>query len=252
MVITIMKKIKIHFLFLVLLLFAFMIGLVKEMFFILICFTIHELGHYFFINLFKYKVSNITIYPFGGIINYQEKNDFIYKTILIMCGGVLFNLIFVFVFNIIGFKMLAQINFYFFLINILPINPLDGGKILILLLSLFLPNRLSKIIVYILSIVLIIFFMFIFKLDGLYFYFVFAMLLKENVFSIINVKKEYKKFVLLKHLNPNDKLKIKETKFWINNPIESLFIGRNMIFDYETFKVSEEDILKRYYKTKKD
>ena len=94
--------------------------------------------------------------------------------------------------------------------------------------------------------------MFIFKLDGLYFYFVFAMLLKENIIAIINFKKEYKKFVLLKHLNPNDKLNIKETKFWINNPIESLFIGRNMIFDYETFKVSEEDILKRYYKTKKD
>lgn len=231
---------------------SFMIGLVKEMIYIIICFIIHEIGHYFFIRIFKYKATNITVYPFGGIISYQEKNDFIHKSFFIMIGGVLFNLIFYLVFSILNIKILAQINLCFFIINILPINPLDGGRLLILSLSLFLPTLLSKFVVYIFSIILTISLFLILKPDGLYFYFISLIIIKENVYAIININREYKKFLLLKHLNPNDKLKNKETRFWTNKPIDSLFIGKNMIFDYETFKITEGEVLKKHFKTKKD
>ena len=60
-------------------------------------------------------------------------------------------------------------------------------------------------------------------------------------------------FLLLKHLNPNNNLKNRITKFWTKEPILSLFDGRNTVFDFETFKVQEEVILNSHYKNiKKD
>jgi stage IV sporulation protein FB len=77
----IMKKFKFHYSFLILLLFSFFLGLIKEMVLIIFVLMIHEIGHLLFILLFKNSISNIIIYPFGGVINYELKNDFIYVVV---------------------------------------------------------------------------------------------------------------------------------------------------------------------------
>ena len=69
----IMKKYNIHFSFSILLVASLMLGLFMNMLLILICFAIHELGHLFFIKIFKYRFSNFSLYPYGGVISYQEK-----------------------------------------------------------------------------------------------------------------------------------------------------------------------------------
>ncbi len=58
-------------------------------------------------------------------------------------------------------------------------------------------------------------------------------------------------FLLMKHLNPNDELSCKETRFWCKNPIESIFMGRYTIYDFETFKVEEKKVLKNHFANKK-
>lgn len=247
-----MKKFRVNFLFVIFVVIAIMIGLSKELLAILLCFTIHEFGHLLFIILFKYKVNNFNLYPFGGVISYQEKNDFIYKELLIMTGGIVFNLIFVLVFHLLNLTLLSKTNMYFVILNSLPVNPLDGGRILIIFLSLFLPNKLSKTIVYCFSIFVVILMLFLLKVDGVYLYFIILLILKENILNLLKVKEEYNKFLLIKHLNTNRKLRDKITKFWTFDPIDSLFRGRNMIFDYETFKISEEELLKKHFKIKKD
>ena len=54
-------------------------------------------------------------------------------------------------------------------------------------------------------------------------------------------------FLIVKHLNPNNKLKNKITKFWTKNPLLCLYDGKNTVYDFETFKVKEEVILKKYF-----
>ena len=97
--ITIMKKYSINYTFVVLMLFAILLGLAKEFFLILFCLILHETGHLIFIKLFKYKINKITLYPFGGVIIYENKNDFIFKSVLICLGGILCNFLFYMLFK---------------------------------------------------------------------------------------------------------------------------------------------------------
>lgn len=249
----IMKKFKIHPLFFMFLIFGILMGLFFEMINILFVLMIHEVGHLFFINLFKNKIIDFYLYPFGGVIVFEEKNEFIYKAFLINYGGIVFNLLFFAIFKIIDLNYLSSLNLYFALINFVPIYPLDGGRGLNLLISFFLPNRLSKLITYFTSIILsvVIGIWLFLNYNGLYLILYCIFFLKVNILAIKFINHEYQKFLLLKFLSPNDKLKTKETTLFTTNPIKNLYLGKNTVFNYKTFKVKEEVILSKHFKNKK-
>lgn len=81
------------------------------------------------------ECSNITVYPFG--LNLKLKNTIIYNLsdeIILYMAGPLSNILMALVTIFIGFRNEFLIDFYYknlalFLINILPIVPLDGGMI---------------------------------------------------------------------------------------------------------------------------
>jgi stage IV sporulation protein FB len=210
---------------------------------------IHEIGHLLFIILFKNSVSNIIIYPFGGVINYELKNDFIYKELLITLGGVLFNLLFYLLFKMLKLELLANINLVFLTINIIPIQPLDGSRILTLILSINLPYYLAKIICFIVSLTLslMLFIYIVLNQSGFYYMLLVIFLIRMNIFSIIKLNKEYRMFLLLKYLNPNIRLKDKMTTIFTYNPIKNIFYGKNTIFNFKSFVVKEEVVLKKYF-----
>lgn len=253
MAITIMKKCSINYTFIVLMLFAILLGLSNEFFLILFGLIFHEIGHLIFIKLFEYKINKITLYPFGGVIVYENKNDFIFKSILICLGGILSNFLLFMLFKFFNLYSLSNVNLLLLLINLLPIFPLDGGRILVLVLSLFIPYKLSKKFVHYLSIVFVILLAIYLSmyLNGIYWYLLLAFFIKSNISSLIFLKKDYQFFLLMKHLNPNDKLSCKETRFWCKNPIESIFMGKYMVYDFNTFKIEEKKILKKYFENKK-
>ena len=89
-----MKKFKIHPMFLILIILSFMMGFGSDLFKIIFVLIIHECGHLVFLNIFKFKINDVCFYPFGGIINYEFKNDFLYKEFMISFGGVLLNFLF--------------------------------------------------------------------------------------------------------------------------------------------------------------
>ena len=249
MVFTIMKKFKFHYSFLILLLFSFFLGLIKEMFLIIFVLMIHEIGHLLFIILFKNSVSNIIIYPFGGVINYELKNDFIYKELLITLGGVLFNLLFYLLFKMLKLELLANINLVFIIVNLFPIHPLDGSRILTLILSINLPYYLAKNICFIVSLTLslIALIYIVLNQSGFYYVFLTIFLIRINIISIIKINKEYYMFLLLKYLNPNLRLKNKMTTLFTYNPIKNLFYGKNTIFSFKSFVIKEEVVLRKYF-----
>ena len=124
----------------------------------------HELGHYLTAYSLKINVSNITIYPFGGITKLNTKiNTEIEKELLIALSGIIFQYIFylfICYLNKISLIRDYTLNIYtiynnetiFF--NLLPIYPLDGSKILNLLLIIYIPYKVSNLIIIIMILIL--------------------------------------------------------------------------------------------------
>ena len=130
---------------------------------------IHELGHYIIAKINNFNVEKIIIYPYGGLVKMNNLiNTNINKELIVAISGIIFQTIYyiliLFLYNkgiireyIFNLFTMHHINILIF--NILPIHPLDGSKILNLLLSKIIPfdlaNKLNIIISIITLIVLI-------------------------------------------------------------------------------------------------
>lgn len=94
--------------------------------------TVHELSHFAAAKFMGLESSHITVYPFG--LNLKLKNTVIYslsEEIILYSAGPLSNALMALFGVFLGFGA----DFYYknaalFLLNILPIAPLDGGMIL--------------------------------------------------------------------------------------------------------------------------
>lgn len=127
---------------------------------------IHELGHVFMAKVNDYDIKQITIYPYGGLVEIDSKiNTQIYKELMVSIGGILIQLIYfvvVLFFNRIGyireyiFNLFVMYNSSILFFNLLPIYPLDGSKILSLILYYFIPYKIVNKLVIIISFVMIV------------------------------------------------------------------------------------------------
>ncbi len=98
---------------------------------------IHELCHLAMAFYFGYTIESVVIYPFGTCGHIKE---FLYKNLLeeiciIMAGPISHIFIIIFLKIIQSDIMYININLVLFLFNLLPIYPLDGSKLIILLLQ---------------------------------------------------------------------------------------------------------------------
>ena len=106
---------------------------------------IHELGHFTTAKLLKFNVKKIIIYPFGGITIIEDLiNKDINEELLIATSGIIAQFLFYLLIiylnkeGLIRDKVLDIYTTYntgMILFNLLPIYPLDGSKILNLILS---------------------------------------------------------------------------------------------------------------------
>ena len=139
----------------------------------LIAFTsiiiIHELGHYIIAKINNLNPEKITIYPFGGITKLNNLiNTPINNELEEAISGVIFQsiyyliIIFLYKNHFIReyiFNEFTTYHYSILLFNLLPIYPLDGGKITNLILSKLLPYKASiKITIFISIITFIIIF----------------------------------------------------------------------------------------------
>ena len=132
-------------------------GYIRNVLIIFFICLIHEMGHIFFIKLFKYKVVSIDIYPFGGYTKVDKMiNTSINKDILISLGGILFqSILYLFTYN---YSLFTYYNLIILVFNLLPIIPLDGNKVL----NLFLEKKYSYYLSYKLNIFISIIFLILF------------------------------------------------------------------------------------------
>ncbi len=186
-------KIKINIITYIALLLSFLSGYFDYTFVLIISIIIHELGHCIVGSLLKMKVKEIEIYLFGGITKLESSlNTKIYKEILMIISGPLVQILFILLMyklNTLGiirnitYEKIYMINILLLKFNLLPIIPLDGGRLLNNLLDYILPYKQSIKVTLLISLVLtpLIFFI-IGKILAIYLF----------IFILINIYEEFK------------------------------------------------------------
>lgn len=115
---------------------------------------IHEIGHLLMGVFLSYEVETFRIMPLGFSIEFKEKiekyNKKIFKSqkvvldkMLIAMAGPITNLIIILILIIVKNSNLNLIysNLIIMLFNLIPIYPLDGGRIILNLFKLFKENK---------------------------------------------------------------------------------------------------------------
>lgn len=121
------------------------VGIMAAIFF---CVILHELGHSLVAQRLGIRVSQITLYPIGGIAQLTQQPD-PKREICITIAGPLVNLVIGLI--LLPFasnelvRTLALANFVLFFFNLLPAFPMDGGRLLRAFLALTLePARATQ------------------------------------------------------------------------------------------------------------
>ena len=172
---------------------------------------IHELGHYTAAKLLKFKVLKIVIYPFGGITKIHDLiNKDINEEILVATSGVIFQFIFYLIIvylNHINIIRDYTLNIYILynnqiiFFNLMPIYPLDGSKIINLLLSKFFNYNLSNKLTIMISLIGMSLFILTSSYNHNYSYImVLSVLIIYNYKFIKQLKYIYNKFLLERYL----------------------------------------------------
>lgn len=232
----------------------------------------HELGHYMMAVSFGWRIKNITLWVFGGVMDTDEHgNRPLYEEALVSIAGPLQHvLIFLFLTIVAPFDVVPQsiteliiyYNSAILLFNLLPVWPLDGGKLLFTLLSAVTPYKKAHTAMILISIMVSICILFVFlfimpfTLSSI---FIFLFILLEN-------RTEWKQryYVFLRFLSTRFYGKNYATKI---NPIEvmhnaslfevfSLFIRERKHVIYITYpgnkreSIHEIDCLRSYFQKK--
>ena len=210
---NIFPKIKIDYSTYIIILMALLAGYIKNISIILIIVLIHELGHVFFFRLYKIKIEKIVIYPFGGVSYINKKiHERIYKDILISMGGIIMQIILLFIVYLLyewdvvvlsTYNLFIRYNINIIIFNLIPIIPLDGSKLLLAILSKFMAYKKSyhiMIIVGTISLVCYILGNFIYKVNDL----VLDVYLVVKIYEVIREEKQViNKFYLERLLYDN-------------------------------------------------
>ena len=230
--------------YLVIILFLFS-GFKNDLFILFIIFIVHELGHLFFINLFKVKLLSLEIYPFGGVIKIDSLINFsLIKQFFIAAGGLIFQLILYFVNDlIIKSNLINYYNSMFFVLNILPIIPFDGSKIFEIILSNFISYYLSLILnllFNLVSLLVLVYYFYISKSFNIVLLTI-SIIFFVKYISVINYK--YNRFLLERYLY---NFHFKKYKFYKKINLKKLLINKEGYF-LENYWINEKEILHKKF-----
>lgn len=123
----------------------------------------HEMAHVLMAKVFGYEVKRVVVTPFGMMAEIPHVDHAkVMEKIIILSAGLLMHLLYPFLFELCFslhfisnayMEYLKQLNLAILYFNLLPIYPLDGGRLLLCFLELFIPYYKARIITQILALI---------------------------------------------------------------------------------------------------
>lgn len=187
--------VKIHITLILLFLYNFFIGKIELIFMTYMFIVMHELSHMIVALLLSVDIKEIELMPVGVNAKY-DGNISTLKELLISLAGPLASMFFAIIYNN---ELYYMINFCIVIFNLIPIYPLDGGRILrVILTCLFGKKKGYGISTYITNFLIFIFILFALFIAAFYKNFFFLLIgmymlkiareeiKKEKIMSLIN------------------------------------------------------------------
>ena len=245
---TLYKSINLHPLYLIVCFVSIITGMFKSIYIFSLLIFVHEIGHALSGIILGWDLLSINIYPYGGCTKFNnELNVGMNKELLVLISGPLMQILFYsLIKNHISYNDLILFKKYNYLIlffNLLPIYPLDGGRLLNIFMCNFIPYRRSLYISVYFS--FLICSIAIYKCSSISFFIVL-------IFIISNINKErekisfyYNKFILERFIK-NYSFK----KARIIDCIGNLYRGKKHIIKNNNKYFLEKDYLKMLFENK--
>ena len=212
---------------------------------------IHEFGHVTASLIYKWKIKKVVILPRGGITIFDEIiSKYLNEEFVILIFGPLFQIIFYLIYTyIFGFnQILYNYNLILLLFNLLPIYPLDGYKLLNIILNIFFSFKLSHLISIIISLIINILLVIYIVLNfNLILFFASINLLIRNIKELRNHNILFNKF-LLERLLYN--INLKKTKIIKSNNLKKMKREYKHIFLSNNKYKTEKEVLSKYFSKK--
>lgn len=217
---------------------------------------IHELGHVITSMLFKYKIKKITIYPYGGItkldtlINTNIEKDLFVSISGIIMQSIYFYILFLLYNNGIIREYIYHLFFIYhksmFLFNMLPILPLDGSKIINLILSKYLNLNLANNLTVFISFTALIVLMVSNVFENNYSMLMVVGILLQNIWNYYkNIEYLYNRFTLERYL-----YNIRYKKLKVISDKNKMYKNKSHLFKINDILIEEKEYLKLFFDKK--
>ncbi|EIT85336.1 peptidase M50 [Fictibacillus macauensis ZFHKF-1] len=148
-----LKKLKIHPLFWLVIMLAIMTGHFRQILYLFLAVFIHEVGHYVGAAYFRWNIKKMELFPFGGVLEVEEHGTRPAKeeVIVALLGPLQHIWLLAVTFWCIQMgwwgedgQWFLTINVTLLLFNLLPIWPLDGGKLVFTAMTMCLPYKKAQ------------------------------------------------------------------------------------------------------------
>ena len=210
---------------------------------------IHECAHFFTAYFFNWEVDKIVFYPYGGVSKFNHEVNCPIKEELIVllmgpimqlgCYLVLMNIPYLYNYQ----EIIKTINYSILTFNLLPIYPLDGGRIMQLLICYLTSYNLSFKIIYFIS------FIFLSLITLIFFYHPTINILLIIILLVIKLISEKRntnyyleKFILERYLH---KYKFKKSKI-VKRTKDFKRDYHHLIKINDKYFLEEEYLLRKY------
>lgn len=222
-------------------------GFFKKSLLYLLLIIVHELGHFLTGKLFNWEVDKIYIYPLGGITKFNTSiNKPMKEELMVTIMGPVFQIIFYCLIKDLD-NSLGYFNSLLLTFNLLPVVPLDGSKLLNILLSTRLSFKKVLNILQVISLLIypLIVIFFSYKINSLFMLTVSFLLIFKILEEGKNIKYIINKFLLERYLK-----RYKFKKDIIVKNIASFYKYKNNIIINNKI-MNEKEALYNYFNNKR-